>query len=197
MHPTWRRLLPPFLLVLVTAAAYSNSFGGPFLFDDEPSIVDNPTIRRLWPIDRVLDPPPYCLTVVGRPFANLTLAANYAWGGLDVRGYHAVNLAIHILAALALYGIVRRTLLLPQMPAALQSGAASLALAVAALWTVHPMQTESVTYIVQRTESLLGLCYLVTLYAALRSAQARAPRAEQLWAPPPSWRACAEWRAKR
>ena len=177
----WQRWLPPIVIVLFAATAYSNSLSGPFIFDDEPSIVENATIRRLSSIESVLNPPAYSLTVVGRPIANLTLAINYAWGGLDVRGYHLVNLLVHILAGLALYGIVRRTLSLPTMSASLQASAEPLALTVAALWTVHPLQTESVTYIVQRTESLVGLFYLLTLYSVIRSAGAGSPRAEQLW----------------
>lgn len=177
----WWRWLPPSLIVFLAGAAYSNSLSGTFILDDWPSIVENPTIRRLSPIESVLNPPPSSLTVVGRPVANLTLALNYACGGLEVRGYHVVNLLVHILAGLTLYGIVRRTLSLPEMPASLQAGATPLALTVAALWTVHPLQTESVTYIVQRTESLVGLFYLLTLYAAIRSAGAGSPRAEQLW----------------
>jgi len=177
----WRRWLPPIVIVILAVAAYSDSFSGPFIFDDEPSIVENPTIRRLWPIGPVLNPPAFSLTVVGRPLANLTLALNYAWGGLSVGGYHVLNLVVHILAGLTLYGIVRRTLSLPTMPAPLQSHAVPLALTVAGLWTVHPLQTESVTYIVQRTESLVGLFYLLTLYCAIRSATAGSPRTEQLW----------------
>ena len=83
---------------------------------------------------------------------------------------------MHILAGLTLYGIVRRTLCLPSMPASLQGAAIPLALTISALWTVHPLQTESVTYIVQRTEALVGLFYLLTLYAAIRSATALSPR---------------------
>jgi tetratricopeptide (TPR) repeat protein len=167
--------------VLLAAAAYGNSLAGPFIFDDEPSIIENPTIRRLWPIGPVLNPPPHSLTVVGRPLANFTLAINYALGGLAVRGYHIFNLVVHILAGLTLYGIVRRTLSLPGMPESLSRSASSLALSVAALWAVHPLQTESVTYIVQRTEALVGLLYLWTLYATIRCATADTLKRQQAW----------------
>ncbi len=173
--------IPLVLIVLLAAVAYSNSFSGPFIFDDQPSVVDNPSIRRLWPIGRIFNPPEYCLTVVGRPLANLTLAINYAFGGLDVHGYHVVNLILHILAALTLYGVLHRTLSLPNMPPSIRDVASHLALAAAALWTVHPLQTESVTYIVQRTEALVGLFYFFTLYAVIRCAGADAPRAGTLW----------------
>ena len=82
-----------------------------FLSDDLDAIVENPTIRSLWPINRVLTPPHSGgETVGGRPLVNFTLALNYALGDTDPRGYHAFNLLIHALAALTLFGCVRRTL---------------------------------------------------------------------------------------
>lgn len=163
-------------LVLVGgAAAYSNTFDVPFIFDDRNSIVENPTIRRLWPPGPVLSPPPEAVTVIGRPAVNLSLALNYAFCGLDVRAYHAVNLAVHLAAALALFGVVRRTLALPAMAARFGPAATGLAAAVALIWTLHPIQTESVTYVVQRAEALGGLFYLVTLYSAVRGATSARP----------------------
>jgi tetratricopeptide (TPR) repeat protein len=166
-HPLMRRLLPPLLLALAGTAAYLNSFRVPFIFDDRSNILDNPHLRALWPLSETLRPPiPRC-TVDGRPLISLTLALNYAAGGLDPRGYHLVNLIIHLAAGLLLYGIVRRTLhAVPEAP--------WLALGTAAIWLLHPLQTESVTYIIQRAESLMGLFYLLTLYAALRDWKALA-----------------------
>ncbi len=103
-----------------------------------------------------------------------TLAANYAWGGLEPVGYHAVNLLVHLAAGLLLYGLVRRTLRLPPAPRP-PAEAAWLAAAAALLWVVHPLQTESVTYVIQRAESLAGLWSLAALYAVLRGASAARP----------------------
>ena len=111
----WAVWLAAGLIVAATVAAYSDSFGGEMVFDDGKSIEDNPTIRRLWPLWRPLCPPAHGETVTDRPLLNLSLAVNYAFGGLDVRGYHATNLAIHLAAALLLFGVVRRTLRLPAM----------------------------------------------------------------------------------
>ncbi len=100
-------------LAIVAAAfvAYANTFSAPFVFDDVASITDNPTIRHLWPLRDALSPPPdWGFTVSGRPVLNLSLAVNYAISGLDVWSYHLVNLLIHALAGLALFGVVRRTL---------------------------------------------------------------------------------------
>jgi Flp pilus assembly protein TadD len=141
-------------------AAYSNSFSVPFLYDDTPTIADNPSIRH-WATALL---PPNDTTAGGRPVLNLSLALNYALGGTSVWGYHAVNLAIHLAAGLVLFGVLRRSLRgRPGSDAVLVAASAAL------LWTVHPLQTEAVTYVVQRAESLMGLLYLLTLYAFIRS----------------------------
>lgn len=164
------------LLVVFALLVYANSFHGPFVFDDIGSIVENPTIRQLWPLSDALSPPKdWGFTVSGRPILNLSLALNYRFGGLEVRGYHAVNLLIHILAGLALFGVIRRTLLQPRLSARANASATSLAFLIALLWLLHPLQTESVTYIVQRAESLMGLFFLGALYAFVRSVDS--PRA--------------------
>ncbi len=162
-------------MVAAGLLAYHNSFTGPFIFDDSTAIVQNPTIRHLWPIWQPLSPP-HQATVQGRPVVNLSLAINYAIGGLDVRGYHALNVAIHILAGLTLFGVVRRTLLQPKLSERFGTVADELALAVAVLWTVHPLQTEAVTYVIQRCESLMGLFFLLTLYCFIRGAGSPRPR---------------------
>jgi tetratricopeptide (TPR) repeat protein len=148
--------------------AYWNSFNVPLLLDDQRAIVENPSIRHLGRIGDVLSLPPTGATAA-RPLLNLTYALNYAEGGLSVRGYHAVNLFIHICAGLALLGIVRRTLLLPGLRPRDGKAALPLAAFAALLWTLHPLQTEAVTYVSQRAESLMGLFYLLTLYGFSRS----------------------------
>ena len=164
-------------LALVMVGVYLNSLSAPFVFDDPPSITANPTIRQLWPPWTALSPPSgQGLTVDGRPVLNFSLALNYAAGGTAVQGYHALNLAIHLSAALALLGIVRRTLRRPALRGRFGDAALPLAFAVALLWAVHPLQTESVTYVIQRAESLMGLFYLLTLYFFIRGVEA-----ERLW----------------
>ena len=164
----------PLLLVAAALLAYHNSLSGPFILDDALSIPNNPSIRHLWPIWPVLSPPPKA-GVGGRPIVNLTLAINYALGGTGVRGYHALNLAIHILATLTLFGILRRTLLQPQLRERFGDAATGLALTTALIWMLHPLQTEAVTYLSQRAESLMGLLYLLTLYAFVRAVESPKP----------------------
>jgi len=152
----------PFFLVGASLYAYHNSFNGVFVLDDFPSIVNNPRIRRLWP--------PWDLIVQAqvRPLWQLSLAANYAISKFNVWGYHAFNLAVHILAGLVLFGIVRRTLESEPLRARYGRPAYWLATAVAVIWMVHPLQTGSVTYVCQRAESLMGLFLLLTLYCGIR-----------------------------
>jgi tetratricopeptide (TPR) repeat protein len=157
-------------VVVAGMIAYANSFGGSFIFDDKPTILANPNIRHLWPLTKVLTTPPYT-TVRGRPVVSLTVALNYAVSGYEVWSYHIFNLVIHILAGLMLYVIVRRTLLCDRLKDRFGNYATILAGAAAAIWLVHPIQTQSVTYIVQRAESLMGLFYLFTLYSAIRVMQ--------------------------
>ncbi len=154
-------------IVLAVAAAYSHGLGGAFLFDDLDSIVGNPTIRHL---GGALFPPGGA-TVSGRPLLNLSFALNYAVSGTAPWSYHALNLAIHAAAALVLFGIVRRTLEFPAAGSRPPMEGVAVAFAVSLLWALHPLQTESVAYVVQRAESLMGLLYLLTLYAFIRFAQ--------------------------
>ena len=155
------------LIALAGLAAYHNSFSGPFIYDDAPAILDNPSIRHLWPVWQPLCPPHgEGLTIEGRPILNLSFAVNYAISGTRVWSYHALNLAIHLAAALALFGVVRRALESRARP----GHPLLLALGAALLWTVHPLQTEAVTYVIQRAESLMGMFYLLTLYCFVRGA---------------------------
>ncbi|MCX6955938.1 MAG: tetratricopeptide repeat protein [Verrucomicrobia bacterium] len=173
------------LLVVSVFACYANSLSAPFVYDDIPAIRDNPTIRHLWPLTDALWPQAEGgLTVSGRPALNLSLALNHALSGDAVWSYHALNVLIHAGAALLLFGVVRRTISLrnaqfsapEHRPGAAASASTAplpafpLALGIAALWALHPLQTQAVTYTVQRAESLMGLFYLLTLYAFTRGA---------------------------
>ncbi|NBR58644.1 MAG: tetratricopeptide repeat protein [Opitutaceae bacterium] len=166
----WRPLGMGLLLIFLVALIYWASVQVPFQFDDEPAVVYNPTIRQLWPLGPVLQPPLDGAGVTGRPLVNLSLAINYAWGGLAVQGYHVMNLLLHGLTSLTLWGILRRTLRRPAVPIFYREHAESLAGSSALLWSVHPLLSESVICVVQRNEIMGGLFYLLTLYGFIRSA---------------------------
>ncbi|MFQ5495367.1 MAG: tetratricopeptide repeat protein [Phycisphaerae bacterium] len=152
----------PALIVGAVWACYANSLDGVFLLDDQRYIVDNLRIRDLGRLGEVFSH--------RRPVVDLSLAVNYAVGGLSVTGYHIVNVIIHTLAALTLYGVVRRLLQSDRLGGRFVAAASRLALVVSLLWAVHPLQTQSVTYVTQRGESLMGLFYLLTLYCVIRGA---------------------------
>ena len=156
-------------------AAYYNSFEGVFVYDDIDSISNNRHIRTLWPLSEAMSLPLLNVdtTTSRRPLLSLSFALNHFLFGPEPWGYHLVNLVIHMTAALLLFGIVRRTLCLEQFRDRYGGRSAGLALSVALIWSVHPLQTDSVTYIVQRAESLMGMLYLLTLYCALRGFHSR------------------------
>ena len=240
--PSARSRLPVALAALALAAAgtwaYSTSFGGVFVCDDGPAIVDNPNIKALLPLGRAMTAPSEA-TVSGRPIPSLTLALNYTLAPPEARdvlappaaglgpdsaalfhrnlwGYHFMNLVIHLAAGLTLFGVMRRTFaarmeagdrgrtqgkgaaqpgsesgvqgIFGGLRASLASAATPLAFSIALIWIVHPLQTQSVTYIVQRVESLMGLFYLLTLYCAIRAAR---PGLRRTWWAVGSIAACA------
>ena len=154
--------------MLAGSLVYLNSLSTPFMFDDMATIVDNEQIRRLSDLAEVLQPERE-RPVAGRPLVSLSFAINYAIGGLNVLGYHIGNIAVHVLCGLLLFGLVRRTLALPTLPATLSREATTLGFVTALLWTVHPLNTEVVDYLTQRTESMMALFYLLTLYASVRA----------------------------
>jgi protein O-mannosyl-transferase len=152
-------------LVVLIAAAYSNSLSGEFVFDDIPAIQDNPTIRSLWPLTEVLSPPENS-GVGGRPLANLSFALSYAISGANVRGFHVGNVLLHMGSALLLFGIIRRTTRLLRAPG--EPERIGWPFVAALIWSLHPLTTASVDYLSQRTELLMAFFYLLTLAAFVR-----------------------------
>ncbi len=176
-------------IVLLAGAAsvvYCSSLNSPFVFDDSGSVTDNPSIVRLWPLWGDAEhsgplTPPADLPTSGRPLVNLSLAINYYFGELNPIGYHVFNLIVHVLSALLLMAIVWRTLRLDYFGGRFDRAAGSLALIVALLWTLHPLQTETVVYVTQRTELMVGFFYLATLYASFRYWAAASSAGRKVW----------------
>ncbi len=163
---------------MAIAVAYANSFSGALVYDDRAAITENGSIRSFWPLSDLFSPPGESGTG-GRPLANLTFALSYALSGLSPWGYHLINVAVHLLTALALFGVLRRTFLMPALRTRWSQDSLSLAAAVALVWAVHPLQVQVVTYLSQRTESLMALFYLLTLYCFIRGIE----RQSRLWHP--------------
>lgn len=174
--PLWQRTWAHLLLIFFASlAVYANSFHVPFVFDDYTSILQNPVVKNL---ERFLSGDGYAYNP--RRFVGyLTIALNYHFGGLNVFGYHVVNLAIHIangflvyaLAALGVKAAVTRDSglaqagILEELPPTSYS---LLPLFAALLFVVHPVQTQAVTYIVQRLASLATLWYLAAVVLYLK-----------------------------
>jgi protein O-mannosyl-transferase len=166
----WLPRAAPWLLLLALLAVYWRSFDAPLLFDDAGAVVHNASIRQL---ATALHPPDDGSTTTGRPLLNLSYALNFALTGESVRGWHAGNFLLHVLAAVLLYALARRWLARPVLRSAgLDPDLAGLA--VALLWALHPLLTESVVCIAQRSELLCGVCYLAVLFAFTRAAEAPA-----------------------
>lgn len=140
------------ILILAVFLAYSNTIHGAFQFDDETNITKNFLIRDLANLPEILKG--------ARGVTMATFSLNYAAGGLNVEGYHIVNISIHALNAVLAYLLLFNTLIL----AGAGRGRARMIAAFSALvFALHPVQTQAVTYIVQRMESLSALFYLLAL----------------------------------
>ena len=105
---------------------------------------------------------------------NLSFAINYHFGKLDPRGYHIVNIVFHSLNVLLLAVILRRVLRTPYFKSRFTRSAGPLAFTVALLWALHPLATEAVVYVTQRSELMVTFCYLATFYASIRYWEGRA-----------------------
>jgi tetratricopeptide (TPR) repeat protein len=168
--PWWTVPLCALLIIGAAVAAYANCYAGVFLFDDMGTLVEK---RVDW--------------VHGsRHLVNYTFAANWssplgdwlgatfgpAWsGGANTAQWHLFNLIVHIGSGLAAFGVVHRTLRAPRIAVHVGAAALPLALASALLFTVHPLQTEAVTYIYQRAQAAMGLFTLLSMYCAIRAAE--------------------------
>lgn len=194
MRTQGKHWFPAILLVLATGiVVYSNTFQVPFVLDDNRAIARNDVI---WSLDNFGSGYNF---LPNRYVAYLTFALNYHFGGLDLPGYHAVNLAIHLACALLVFALLLMTFLTPffrvrggNSDLDLDSGQSStstfssprafIPLFAALLFVAHPVQTQAVTYVVQRITSLATMFYLlsVVLYVAARlRLEARGTRHEE------------------
>jgi hypothetical protein len=190
------------VLAVMIGTIYGRAAHAPFVHDDNTSVLNNPSILRLWPLLGTADSPgpltpPRDAVTSGRPLVNLSLALNYRLGGFDTLGYHVVNIVIHLLASILLYGLVRRTLMLDGLRGRFGSASAPLGLAVALVWAIHPLQTDSVEYVSQRTESMMGLFIWRLCMPACGISRRKRGLARSWPRPRPRWPVFRGWRARR
>jgi Flp pilus assembly protein TadD len=151
-------------MVAVTFFAYFDSFQVPFQFDDVPNISENRSVHfKNFSFDEVHELIRQNYENSIRIFAYMTFAVNYYFGGDHVFGYHLVNLLIHLSSGLILYWFLLLTLNLPSLKEYYGPKAFSIAFFAAILFLSHPIQTQSVTYIVQRMASMGGMFYLLAI----------------------------------
>ncbi len=161
-----RSVVVPLLLIAIAILfVYSNAFNGPFVFDDEVSIEKNQSIRTLWPLSRSLWAPQDTPTA-GRPAVNLTFALNYAWGRQEVLGYHLVNVLLHTFNAFLLFGLIHKSLENSPWQDWTSTFPMGFPFLIVLLWAVHPLHTETVNYVTQRTELLMAFFFLSTMLSA-------------------------------
>lgn len=160
-------------LIVATALAYLPAMRAPFVMDDETAVAESAS---------ALSSVPAGSPVAGRPFVRATLAANFALNallGVDQRrdpdgpnktiGYRVLNVLFHLCTGALLFGLLRRAARERTIAADWRAIADPLALVVCVLWLLHPIQTEAINYVVQRTELLASLFYVATLYASVRA----------------------------
>jgi len=160
----FRHLVAIGLIVGVAWVAYSNTFHVPFVFDDRGNITENPNIQIkvfTWSRLEQLVKNTYQETI--RVFSYFTLALNYYFGGFNVFGYHLVNLIIHAASGVFLYWFLILTFRLPFLKEKYGSISYKVALFTSLIFISHPIQTQSVTYIVQRMASMAGMFYLLSM----------------------------------
>jgi Flp pilus assembly protein TadD len=158
------------LILLVGVACYAHTLQVPFVLDDRTSIVENQLIKDL---------PGFLadgFSQVPRRFVGyLTFALNYKLGGLQLRGYHLVNLGVHLLTSLLVYCFCRLTCTSRYLRASrLVRLFPLISLFAALLFVAHPLQTQAVTYLSQRVASLAALFYLLSLTCHARARQLQA-----------------------
>lgn len=156
------------IALILSVLAYSNTFTGEFQFDDDGTVAESPYVTDIGSFRGL----PLKSLVDGiRPVATFTFAVNYYFWGLDVLPYHVTNFAVHAVCGLLVFYLA---LLTARSPGLLydESRARFIALLTSAIFLLHPVQTESVSYVSQRYESIASLFYLASLIAFIKGRQA-------------------------
>ncbi len=156
------------LILFFALLVYSNTFNAPFQFDDRITIEENPLITDMSNIPTILSGAKG--TFASRPLMHVTFAINYYFGGLNPAGYHAVNLALHLINGILIFLLVTVT-------GGLKSYASHSQVSFAAafstmLFVLHPVQTEAVTYITSRSMLLVTAFFLLGMLLFVKAVKA-------------------------
>ena len=157
----WVAFILLFFLIFII---YSNTFQASWHFDDYPNIVDNSCLH-------LKDLNPQSLLIAAglhRPIPNLTFAVNWYFSKSNVTGYHVVNIIIHFMTAFILFLTILNLFKSPNLNNKYQGSEYFIALLTAAFWAINPIQTQAVTYIVQRMASISAMFYILGIYFYLK-----------------------------
>jgi tetratricopeptide (TPR) repeat protein len=162
-------------MALLVFAVYSNSLQVPLLFDDIHNIKDNSHIRLTELSLKGITEAAFASPSPTRPVANISFAFNYYFHGYEVFGYHLINILIHLITGLLLYLFIKETLNLPSIPQRYKQNN-WIPFITALIWLLHPLQTQSVTYIVQRMNSMAVMFYMLSFWLYIKARLARTPK---------------------
>jgi len=159
-------------LFIIILSVYSNTFHASWHFDDIPNIIDNPDLHLKefsWQnIKKTFYANPFERGYLYRPVACLSFAVNYYFSKNNVLGYHIVNISIHFLAAFFLFLFIYHSLNLQSIQSKYNTNSYFIALLSTLLWAINPIQTQAITYIVQRMASMAGMFYIISMYLYLK-----------------------------
>jgi tetratricopeptide (TPR) repeat protein len=181
LTPCRKNLFAIITLFTIILSIYANTFHASWHFDDEPNILKEESLHLnelSWEkIKKILITTSGERKKIDRPAARLSFALNYYFGQNNVFGYHIVNLSIHFLASIFLFLFIFHILNLPATTAKYGPNSYSIAILATVLWAINPVQTQAVTYIVQRMASMAGMFYIMSMYFYLkgRTSQNRLP----------------------
>jgi len=164
LHLQWNYVIVVGILAGVATLLYLNSFRVPWQFDDRPNITNNPSVHfHTFSIDHLSRLLAFSFSESIRLFSYFTFALNFYFGGLNVFGYHLINLLIHITTGAFVFWFVLLTLRLPSQGERYRLIGFRVGFLTSLLFIVHPVQTQSVTYIVQRMSSMGAMFYLLSM----------------------------------
>ena len=173
--------LPLLLFIALGSWIYSNTLEVNFVFDDLPRIKENPYIRiDELSVDSLGQAVFNKKSSANRPLGNFSFALNYYFGRLNPKSYHVVNIVIHILTAILLYFFLNSILSIPLLSTR-YSHSEVIAFFAALIWLVSPLQTQSVTYIVQRLNSMAAMFYVLSFLSYVKGRLAENKRHRWFW----------------
>jgi tetratricopeptide (TPR) repeat protein len=157
------------LLAVPVIFIYADTLTSPFIFDDKNNIEENPHIRISQITLKGLAAAAFDSPLHKRPVAYFSFALNYYLHGYNVVGFRLVNIIIHIISGILLYFFIQATFRTPALQSC-DTHAKWISFFAAAIWMVHPLQTQSISYVVQRMNSLAAMFYILSflLYVHFR-----------------------------